>query len=89
MLLTQKGTLAEPRAGAFRSVQAAASISGVEVNATPVHAKDEIEGVIAAQARDQGGRLIVMPDPFTAANGEHITSLAARYRVPAMYARIR
>ena len=69
------------------SVQAAASTSGIEVNATPVHAKDEIEGVIAAQARDQGGGLILMPDPFNAANHEQITLLAARYRVPAMYYR--
>jgi putative ABC transport system substrate-binding protein len=38
------------------SVQAAASTAGVAVNATPVLAKDEIEGVIATQARDQGGR---------------------------------
>ena len=28
-----------------------------------------------------------MPDPFNAANREHITLLAARYRVPAMYYR--
>jgi putative ABC transport system substrate-binding protein len=63
------------------SIQAAASTSSVEVNATPVHAKDEIEGVIAAQARDQGSGLIVMPDPFNAANREQITSLAVRYRV--------
>jgi ABC-type uncharacterized transport system substrate-binding protein len=69
------------------SVQAAASTLGIEVNAAPVHAKDEIESVIAAQARDQGSGLIVMPDPFNAANREHITSLAARYRVPAMYYR--
>ena len=69
------------------SVQAAASISGIEVNATPVNAKDEIEGVIAAQARDQGGSLIVIPDPFNVANREPIILLAARYRVPAMYYR--
>ena len=69
------------------SVQAAAEAAGVEVNATPVHVKDEIEGVIAAQARDQGNGLIVMPDPFNAANREHITLLAARYRVPAIYYR--
>ena len=69
------------------SVQAAASTSGIEVNATPVQAKDEIEGVMAAQARDQGGSLIVMPDPFNAANREQIIFLAARYRVPAMYFR--
>jgi putative ABC transport system substrate-binding protein len=68
------------------SIQAAASISGVEVNATPVHANDEIEGVIA-QARDQGSSLIVMPDPFNAANRAQIVLLAARYRVPAMYYR--
>jgi putative ABC transport system substrate-binding protein len=57
------------------------------VNATPVHAKDEIEGVIAAQAREPGGSLIVMPDPFNGANQEPIILLAARYRVPAMYFR--
>jgi putative tryptophan/tyrosine transport system substrate-binding protein len=80
-------TTAVPLKFYMPSVQAAASISGVEVNATPVHAKDEVEGVIAAQARDQGGSLIVVPDPFNAANREHIISLAARYRVPAMYYR--
>jgi len=69
------------------SVQAAASTSGIEVDATPVQAKDEIEGVIAAQARDQGRGLIVMPDPFNGANHEQIILLAARYRVPAMYYR--
>jgi ABC-type uncharacterized transport system substrate-binding protein len=41
----------------------------------------------AAQARDQGSGLIVMPDPFNGANREQITSLAARYRVPAIYYR--
>ena len=80
-------TTAVPLKFYMPSVQAAASALGVEVNATPVHAKDEIEGVIAAQARDQGSGLIVMPDPFNAANREHITLLAARYRVPAMYYR--
>jgi hypothetical protein len=33
------------------SIQAAASSFAVEVTAAPVHAKNEIEGVIAAQAR--------------------------------------
>ena len=80
-------TTAVPLKFYMPSVQAAASTSGVEVNAAPVHAKDEIEGVIAAQARDQGSSLIVMPDPFNAVNREHITLLVARYRVPAMYYR--
>jgi hypothetical protein len=37
--------------------QAAASSFAVQVSAAPVHGKDEIEGVVAAQARDPGGGL--------------------------------
>jgi putative tryptophan/tyrosine transport system substrate-binding protein len=44
------------------SIQAAASSFAVAATTAPVHARDEIEGVIAAQARDPGGGLIVMPD---------------------------
>src|SRR5216684_1077815 len=67
------------------SIQAAASSSAVEVSAAAVHAKDEIEGVIAAQARNPGGGLIVMPDVYNDANRELIIALAARYGVPAIY----
>jgi putative ABC transport system substrate-binding protein len=68
------------------SIQAAASSLAVEARAAPVHAKDEIEGVIAAQARNPGGGLIVMPDVFNTANRDLIIGLAARYGVPASYA---
>jgi putative tryptophan/tyrosine transport system substrate-binding protein len=67
------------------SILAAASSSAVEVSATPVHAKDEIEGVIAAQARNPGSSIIVMPDPFNSANRERIILLAAQYGIPAIY----
>jgi putative ABC transport system substrate-binding protein len=67
------------------SIEAAASSLAIQVSATPVHAKDEIEGVIAAQARNPGGGLIVMPDGFNLVNRELIISLAARYSVPTMY----
>ena len=67
------------------SIQAAAFSFAVQVNAAPVHAKDEIEGVIAAQTRDPGGGLIVMPDVSNDVNRELIIELAARYSVPAMY----
>jgi putative tryptophan/tyrosine transport system substrate-binding protein len=69
------------------SIQAAASSFSVQVRATPVHTKDEIEGVIAAQARDPGGGLIVMPDAFNTINRELIITLAAHYGVPAIYYR--
>src|SRR5262249_120857 len=67
------------------SIQAAAFSFAVQVNAAPVHAKDEIEGVIAPQQRDPGGGLIVMPDVFNDVNRELIIALAARYSMPAIY----
>jgi putative ABC transport system substrate-binding protein len=68
------------------SIQAAASSFAVQASAAPVHAKDEIEDVIAAQARNPGGGLIVMPDSFNTNNRDLIVALAARYGVPASYA---
>jgi putative tryptophan/tyrosine transport system substrate-binding protein len=67
------------------SIQAAASSFSIQVSPAPVHAKDEIERVVAAQAREPGGSLIVMPDAFNAANHELIIALAARYGVTAIY----
>ena len=69
------------------SIQAAASSFAVEASSAPVHAKDEIEGVIAAQASNLGGGLLVMPDVFNDANRELIIALAARSNVPAIYPR--
>jgi putative ABC transport system substrate-binding protein len=66
------------------SIKATASSVGVEVSAAPVHTKEQIEGVIAAQAQSGGG-LIVMPDAFTTANSDLIIALAARYRVPTIF----
>ena len=67
------------------SIQAGASSVAVEVSAAPVHAKDEIEGAIAALTRKPGGGLIVMPDVFNELNRELIIALAASYGVPAIY----
>jgi putative ABC transport system substrate-binding protein len=66
-------------------VQAAGSSFAVEVSAAPVHAKDEIEGAIAALTRNPRGGLIVMPDVFNKLNRELIISLAASHGVPAIY----
>jgi putative ABC transport system substrate-binding protein len=67
------------------SIEAAASSSKVDVKVAAVSSKDEIEGVIAAQAHDPGGGLIVMPNAFNTTNRELIIALANRYRVPAIY----
>jgi putative tryptophan/tyrosine transport system substrate-binding protein len=69
------------------SVQAAASSLSVAASTAPVHSKDDIEGVIAAQARNPGGGLLVMPDVFNDTNRDLIIALAARSGVPAIYPR--
>jgi putative ABC transport system substrate-binding protein len=67
------------------SIQAAASSLAIQVSSAPVHAKNEIEGVIATQVHDPAGGLIVMPATFNMVNRELIIALAARYGVPAIY----
>jgi len=67
------------------SIEAAASSFSVQTSTAPVHAKDEIEGVIAALAANPGAGLIVMPDLFNTINRDLIIAAAARYRVPAIY----
>ena len=68
-------------------IEAAASSLAVQVSVAPVNAKDEIEGVIAAQARHPGGGLIVMPDAFffDVPTRHLIVALAARNGVPTVY----
>jgi putative ABC transport system substrate-binding protein len=64
---------------------AAAASLAAEAIAARVHAASEIESVIAAQAGTPNGGLVVMPDSFLNAHRAEITSLAARYRLPAVY----
>jgi putative tryptophan/tyrosine transport system substrate-binding protein len=65
--------------------KAAAPSFAVKAIAAPVRDSSELESVIAAQAREPNGGLIAMPDSFTDAHRVEITSLAARYRLPAVY----
>jgi putative ABC transport system substrate-binding protein len=69
----------------LKPFKAAAPSFAVEAIAAPVRDRSELETVIAAQAREPNGGLIVMPDSFTDAHRVEITSLAARYRLPAVY----
>jgi ABC-type uncharacterized transport system substrate-binding protein len=65
--------------------KAAAASFGVEAIAAPVHDRSELESAFAAQAREPNGSLIVLPDSFLNAHSVEITTLAARYRLPAVY----
>jgi putative tryptophan/tyrosine transport system substrate-binding protein len=65
--------------------KAAAPSFGMEAIAARIHDMSEVESVVAAQAREPNGSLIVMPDSFTFTHRAEVTLLAARYRLPAVY----
>ena len=68
-------------------LKAAAASFAVEAIAAPVRDMSELESVVAAQTRAPNGSLVVMPDLFTSVHRAEITSLAARYGLPAVYPR--
>jgi putative tryptophan/tyrosine transport system substrate-binding protein len=82
LLNPARATYAEFYLNTFR---AAAASPAVEAVAAPVRDRSEFESVIATQARQPNSGLIVMPDAFAVAYRVEITSLAARYRLPAVY----
>jgi putative ABC transport system substrate-binding protein len=65
--------------------KAAAASLGLEPIAATVHDRAELDTVIAAQAREPNGGLIVIPDGFLNVHRADIIALAARYRLPAIY----
>jgi len=69
----------------LKPFKAAAPSFAVEAIVAPVHDTSELESVIAAQAREPNSGLFVMADAFTITYRVEVTSLAARYRLPAVY----
>ena len=65
--------------------KAAGATFAVKATTAPVRDKSEVESAIATLAGEPNGGLIVMPDSFPIAHRVEITSLAARYRLPAVY----
>ena len=63
----------------------AAPLFAVEAIPAPVRDRSELEGVIAAHAREPNSGLLVMPDSFMDTYRAEVTALAARYRLPAVY----
>ena len=69
----------------LKPLKSASRSFAVEAIAAPVRDMRELESVVAAQARLPNGGLIVLPDSFMSAHRAEITTLAARYRLPAVY----
>jgi putative tryptophan/tyrosine transport system substrate-binding protein len=67
--------------------KAAAASFAVEAIAAPVRDTSELASVVAGQAREPDGGLIVMPEAFMNIHRAEVTSLAAHYRLPAVYPR--
>ena len=63
-----------------------ASSSGIELIVRPTRDATEIDRALVAVSGDTKSGLIVSPDAFTTSNRGLIISLAARYRLPAIYA---
>jgi putative ABC transport system substrate-binding protein len=70
----------------LKPFKAAAQSFAVEMILAPVHNTSELESVIAAQASEPNSGLFVMPDAFMITYRVEVTSLAARYGLPAVYA---
>jgi putative ABC transport system substrate-binding protein len=70
------------------SVEAAAPTFGVSVVAAPVHGVAQIEPAIQNFSRQPNGGLIFPTDSFTAVHRKLIVQVAAKYRVPAIYASV-
>jgi putative ABC transport system substrate-binding protein len=68
----------------LRTAEAGAASLGMQVTGIDVSG-GEVERAIAAFAEEPDGGLIVAPHPYTVANRGTIFSLAARYRLPAVY----
>ena len=69
----------------FSVIQAAAQPLGVVVSPISPRHPEEIERAVAALAHTANGGLIVAPSALVSANRDLIISLAARYKLPAVY----
>jgi putative tryptophan/tyrosine transport system substrate-binding protein len=65
---------------------AAARSLGLVPIVAPIRDLGELETVMATQAREPNTGLVAMPDGFQSVNYREIAALAARYKLPAVYA---
>jgi putative ABC transport system substrate-binding protein len=71
--------------GQLQAVEAAAPSLGTQIIPAGIENAADIERSIAEIGREANGGLIVMPDSITLIHRKLIVSLAARYRLPAIY----
>jgi putative ABC transport system substrate-binding protein len=78
---------ASPAGGAiWRAAEAVAPVLGVRLTMSQVRDGTEIERAVQDFAQQSNGGLVVLADPVTNVHRKLIISLAAQYRLPAVYA---
>src|SRR5215471_6073538 len=70
----------------LQAMEEAAPSFAIAVRAAPVNSDSEVDAVMAALAREGRGGVLVLTSIFTATNRDAIITLAARHRLPAVYA---
>jgi putative ABC transport system substrate-binding protein len=75
-----------PQVEILRAIETAAPSVGLNLTVVGVSDVAEIERAASIFAREPNGGLIVVPNPLTIAHRELIIALAARHRLPAIYA---
>ena len=70
----------------LQAMEEAAPSFAVAVRAAPVNSDSEVDAMMAALAREGRGGVLVLTSIFTATNRDAIITLAARHRLPAVYA---
>ena len=76
----------KPQSGMWQAVEAAAPTLRVQLTRAEVRTAVEIERAIDRFAREPNCGLIVLPNPVTQGNRKLIIAMAARHRLPAVYA---
>jgi hypothetical protein len=74
-----------PCATFLRTIEAAAPSFRIEPSTATARNAAEIEGAIAAIAREPGGGVVQIPDSFTLTHREPIVRVIAHHRLPAVY----
>jgi putative ABC transport system substrate-binding protein len=69
----------------LREFETASATFKVEPITTKVHSTSDIEAAIMVLGQQPHSGLIVAPDTFTLTHAQHIITLAARHRLPAVY----
>ena len=68
------------------SLEAAAPPFSMRLFAAPVRTPSEIEQAMVNESREPDSSLIVLPDSYTVSHRATVVALAARFRLPAVYA---